>query len=212
MGAAAEEAATAASGSREMMEADRPNSLGEQGGVEDKEKLASHQPSEMSEPQELEELPSQPVWPPTRTNTPDHTADSAAEPEKGSGPDEFEPARGTDAAESVPRSATATLSRREPESTATGVERGAEPTATGAERGTEPIPADIGQKLDEIASLLRTLLLQNMASRAADGDGSGGGGAARLLGGMTEEQLRALLRPLVADRAATGDSPPHKPR
>ena len=83
-----------------------------------------------------------------------------------------------------------------------GTERGAQ-----AGRVPEAGAAEIGPKLEEIAFLLRTLLRQNAP---ADRDGGGGGGAP--LRGLDQEQLRALLPAEVADRAATGDSPPDKPR
>ncbi|XP_043220722.1 histone-lysine N-methyltransferase 2D-like isoform X2 [Amphibalanus amphitrite] len=208
---AAEEATSEISDSRDkIIEAGEQRSLGEKGDGEDSREMASPPP----ELEEEEELPSQPVWPPTRTNTPGQTEDSTPVPEEGphsptevpDSPEGVELTHETDPETPVPRSATATLSRRdtEPAATERAAEAGRVPEAS---RAPEAVPADIGQKLDEIASLLRTLLMQNMsAGRAADG-----GGAAPSLGGLTEEQLRTLLQPVV-DQQGTGDSPPHKPR
>ncbi|XP_043213487.1 histone-lysine N-methyltransferase 2D-like isoform X2 [Amphibalanus amphitrite] len=206
--AMAEEAAkTGTSDSRdEVIEEERDRSLGEEKDGEGSREVTSPPP----EQPEQDELPSQPIWPPTRTNTPGQTDDSTPAPEESShspeevphAPEGVEQTLETNPETPVPRSATATLSRGDTEPAVTEAERAPE-----AGRAPEAVPADIGQKLDEIASLLRTLLLQNMsAGRAADG-----GGAAPSLGGLTEEQLRTLLQPVV-DQQGTGDSPPHKPR
>ena len=119
----------------------------------------------------------QTVWPPTRTNTPEQVDDETIlESEEESEPGEMPE---TDSELPVsPRSATAELpeSGTEPR---VDTERAAEAAAAARDRGVETegatiaAPADIGQKLDEIASLLRTLLLQNMSAGRAGGGGGG---------------------------------------
>ena len=94
------------------------------------------------------------IWPPTRSNIPEQVAEPPLEP------DDDPASKGPADPAATSEQLSSEVSAAPPSPTSPLPERRAEPVAAAA-RTPESVPADIGEKLDEIASLLRTLLLQN---------------------------------------------------